>query len=198
MAKRNKDTIVLKQCPDCGHGGDGALRRQRITHRWIEGVEEEREFEAEIDAVCCTKCGAQVMDEYARLQKHEAWCRATGMLGPRQIRQIRRRLHLTIEQFAKLLGTGSASVGRWERGGTVQSRAYDRMMRLLDEAGVKEKLAEWSGVKLRTPESGSKLWLVRESGARLEWKFQHSAFYEPTPSARAAQDRFELRPARGA
>jgi DNA-directed RNA polymerase subunit RPC12/RpoP len=70
MAKRNKDTIVLKQCPDCGHRGDGALQRQRITHRWIEGVEEEREFEAEIDAVCCTKCGAQVMDEYARLQLH--------------------------------------------------------------------------------------------------------------------------------
>lgn len=70
MAKRNADTIVLKRCPDCGHHGDGALQRRRITHRWIEGVEEEREFEAEIDAVCCAKCGAQVMDEYARRQMH--------------------------------------------------------------------------------------------------------------------------------
>lgn len=70
MAKRNADTIVLKRCPDCGHHGDGSLYRRRITHHWIEGVEVEREFEAEIDVVCCAKCGAQVMDEYARRQMH--------------------------------------------------------------------------------------------------------------------------------
>ena len=191
MAKRNKDTIVLKQCPDCGHGGDGALRRQRITHRWIEGVEEEREFEAEIDAVCCAKCGAQVMDEYARLQKHEAWCRATGVLGPRQIRRIRRRLNLTIEQFAKLLGTGSASVGRWERGATVQNVGNDNLMRLLAKRSNVVALARRAGIV--TPESAVTR-LISAEGDPGTWQPRFPSL-QITPELQARARRF--RPRRG-
>lgn len=189
MAKRNKDTIVLKQCPDCGHGGDGALRRQRITHRWIEGVEEEREFEAEIDAVCCTKCGAQVMDEYARLQKHEAWCRATGVLGPRQIRRIRRRLNLTIEQFAKLLGTGSASVGRWERGATVQNVGNDNLMRLLAKRSNVVALARRAGIV--TPESAVTR-LISAEGDPGTWQPRFPSL-QITPELQARARRFRPR-----
>jgi putative zinc finger/helix-turn-helix YgiT family protein len=191
MAKRNKDTIVLKQCPDCGRGGDGALKRQRITHRWIEGVEEEREFEAEIDAVCCSKCGTQVMDEYARLQKHEAWCRATGMLGPRQIRRIRRRLNLTIEQFAKLLGTGSASVGRWERGATVQNVGNDNLMRLLSKRSNVVALARRAGIV--TPESAVTR-LISADGDPGTWQPRFPSL-QITPELQARARRF--RPRRG-
>ncbi len=191
MTKRNKDTIVLKQCPDCGHGGDGALHRQRITHRWIEGVEEEREFEAEIDAVCCSKCGAQVMDEYARLQKHEAWCRATGMLGPRQIRRIRRRLNLTIEQFARLLGTGSASVGRWERGATVQNVGNDNLMRLLAKRSNVVALARRAGIV--TPESAVTR-LISADGDPGTWQPRFPSL-QITPELQARARRF--RPCRG-
>ena len=146
--KAPKNAIALKRCPDCGHAGEGALRRERISHRWVEGVEEKREYEAPVDAVCCTKCGARVLDEYARLQKHEVWCRENGLLGPARIRRIRRRLGLSITQFAALLGTGSASVGRWERGVTVQNVGYDNLIRLLRKKSNVAELARKAGLTI--------------------------------------------------
>lgn len=189
MAKRNKDTIALKQCPDCGHSGDGALVRQRISHRWIEGVEEEREFEASIDAVCCTKCGAKVMDEYARLQKHEAWCRGVGLLSPRQIRQIRRKRNLTIPQFAKLLGIGSASIGRWERGATVQNVGNDNLMRLLAKQSNFAMLARRAGIAV--PETAATR-LISANGDTGPWKPRFPSI-ENLDEVRARANRFRLR-----
>ena len=90
---RTKDMIALKRCPDCEHSGEGALVRRRITHRWEEGVDETRQYSAEIDVIACTKCGAQVIDEYARLQQHEVWCKENGLLGPRAIRELQKSPH---------------------------------------------------------------------------------------------------------
>jgi putative zinc finger/helix-turn-helix YgiT family protein len=198
VAKKDRTAIVLATCPDCGGPAPEVLRRQRIQHRWIEGVEATREYVAAVDAICCSSCGCQVLDSYAQEQKHEVWCRENRFLTPRQIRTRRKQLQLSIERFAALLAVGKASVSRWERGWTVQSRAYDRLIRLLDEDGVKERLADWSGITLREPERASELRLVSESGVRVAWRFQHSEFYKPTVAALEAQDRFELRVARRA
>jgi putative zinc finger/helix-turn-helix YgiT family protein len=189
MAKRSRDTIALTRCPECGHGGEGALQRRRITYRWIEGVEEERQFEAEIDAVCCAGCGARMLDEYARLQKHEAWCRATGMLGPRQIRRMRRRLDLTIEQFARLLGAGTASVGRWERGATVQNVGYDNLMRLLARRSNVVTLARRAGLVM--PETAVTR-IVRADGETGAWQPRFPSL-QITPELQERARRFRPR-----
>ena len=194
MAKnRTKDgAIALTRCPDCGHSGQGALVRRSVNHEWLEGVEEKRRYCATIDVVACTRCGAEVIDEHARLQQHEVWCRENGLLGPREIRKLRKSLRLTLPGFARLLGLGSASVGRWERGITVQNRANDRFMRLLAIPGSVDELSRLSGVSVGGASQGRALRVVSEDGARGEWRILHSKHYRETEDARERERRFPL------
>lgn len=187
--KAPNTAIALKRCPDCGHAGEGALRRERISHRWVEGVEETRAYEAPVDAICCAKCGAQVLDEYARLQKHEVWCRENGLLGPARIRRIRRRLGLSITQFAELLGTGSASVGRWERGVTVQNVGYDNLIRLLRRKSNVAELARRAGIAIPVVAATR---LVAADGTAGPWQPRFRAL-EITPELRARASSFRPR-----
>jgi DNA-binding transcriptional regulator YiaG len=141
---QQSDAIVLKSCPDCGQSGEGALVRRRITHKWQEGVHEKRQYSAEIDVVACTGCGAEFIDEYARLQQHEFWCTRNGLLSPRAIRDLRAKLNLGREDFARLLRLRAATVRCWERGVVVQSAPLDSLMRLLARPEVVADLARWA------------------------------------------------------
>jgi DNA-binding transcriptional regulator YiaG len=184
--KQKKDMIALKRCPDCRHSGDGALVRQRINHRWEEGVDEKRQYSAEIDVIACTKCGAQVIDEYARLQQHEVWCKDNGLLGPRAIRDLRRGLALTQEDFAKLLRLGPASVRRWERGITVQNASLDSFMRLLKRPENVADLAMRSGVSVPEVTGTATTRLVAADGTKGPWQASFpSLTITPELSARA-------------
>lgn len=190
--KRNKFKIALKCCPDCGHGGEGALVRKRVTHRWQEGVHEKRQYSAELDVVACTKCGAEVIDEYARLQQHEVWCNDNGLLGPRAIRDLRERLKLSQEDFAKLLRLGPASVRRWERGVTVQNASLDSLMRLLEVDGNREDLERWAGISAPLAASGVAMRLVAADGTKGPWKAKHSEHYTPSKDVRKRAASFTL------
>ena len=159
--KRRKDEIRLPRCPDCRHE---PLERRRTTHRWVEGVDEKREYTAEIDVVACPSCGCEVIDEYARRQKHEVWCGENGLLGPAQIRTLRKSLGLSTELFAKLLGVGPASISRWERGILVQNVANDRLMKLLRIGGNVRELALLAGVSVPDTSDGTNQWKPRLSG----------------------------------
>ena len=193
MKKISKDGIELKRCPDCGQAGEGALIRKTIRHHWAEGVETQREYEAQLDVVSCSKCGAQVIDRYARLQMHEAWCRSNGILSPRQIRLIRNTLGLTIEDFARLLGFGSASVGRWERGMLVPNESSNRLMKLLRSKGVVRRLAADSGVTVPAL-GGFTARVVRADGSRADWTtVKFSKNYAPSESDRNRAATFRLR-----
>jgi len=55
------------------------------------------------------------------------------LLTPEQVRAIRRKLGLTQPDFERLLGVGTNTVVRWERGTVPQSAAADSLLRLLDE-----------------------------------------------------------------
>lgn len=212
---RTKDMIALKRCPDCEHSGEGALVRRRITHRWEEGVDETRQYSAEIDVIACTKCGAQMIDEYARLQQHEVWCKENGLLGPRAIRDLRRNLKLSREDFAKLLRLGSASVSRWERGVVVQNAALDSLLRLLARRENVRDLAAWARVPAPhaltdhgSPTAGGHVELPIQAAARtsapIEPRMQfvaedgtrrpikHSKHYEATEETRKRAAKFAL------
>lgn len=150
---RLTDAIRLLHCPDCRHA---PLGRRRIIIRWREGLGRKREYAAKVDAVACPACGCEVIDEYARRQKHEVWCRANGLLGPSEIGAIRGRLGLSIEAFAALLGLGAASVGRWERGAIVQNVANDRLLRLVERSDNAEVLARLAGVTMARAKGGTR------------------------------------------
>lgn len=54
-----------------------------------------------------------------------------GLLAPAEIRAFRERAGLTQARLEDILGTGAKTVVRWERGTVCQSRAADRLLRLL-------------------------------------------------------------------
>lgn len=159
--KRPKDIIKIPRCPDCGHG---PLERRRVRHTWHEGVDEKREYAADLDVVACPSCGCEVIDEYARRQQHEVWCRENGLLGPAEIRALRKSLGLSTESFAALLGVGQASISRWERGILVQNVANDRLMKLLRIGGNVRELARLAGVSVPDTAGGPANWKPRLSG----------------------------------
>lgn len=190
--KHKKDMITLKRCPDCGHSGDGALVRRRVNHRWEEGVEEKRRYSAEIDVIACAKCGAQVIDEYARIQQHEVWCTENGLLGPRAIRDLRSSLKLSQEDFAKLLRLGPASIRRWERGAIVQNAALDSLMRLLQRSENVADLARWAGVSVPEVTGAATTRFVDADGTKGPWRVKHSEHYIQSEDVKDRAARFPL------
>lgn len=189
-----KDRIELKRCPNCRHSGDGELCRKSVMHEWTEGVERERHYKARIDVIACVSCGAEVIDEYARLQQHEVWCRENDLLSPRAIRDLRRRLGLRRERFAELLGLGPASVGRWERGVLVQNKAYDNLMRLLENRANVDELSRRSGIAVRGPLGNDGVRYVGPDGSRGDWRFTPSRYSTESDRLRAREQerRFPL------
>ncbi|MDA8427876.1 MAG: type II toxin-antitoxin system MqsR family toxin [Geobacteraceae bacterium] len=84
----------------------------------------------------CPACGEAFVDKDSarRAEKllRDFGRQVDGLLMPVDIKRIRRRLHLTQEQMATVLGGGLKSFARYENGQVVQSRAMDNLLRILD------------------------------------------------------------------
>jgi putative zinc finger/helix-turn-helix YgiT family protein len=120
-----------RQCPSCGHR---PLVAQRIRDDFEYGADDERiSVVAEaVPVLSCPACGEVLYGPEAAAVRHEAICRALGLLSPNEIKAIRERIGPSQEDFARLTGIGVATLSRWERGRLLQTRALDRYLRLLD------------------------------------------------------------------
>src|SRR6516225_9390459 len=105
------------RCPTCN---TGLLRDKLVTERIefeVDGktkmVVAENVPVSECDNAAC---GERLSGPEAARIRHEAICRAFGLLTPREIQAIRDRLELSQERFAELTGIGVATISRWERG----------------------------------------------------------------------------------
>lgn len=130
MSKRNGEdryTVAL-QCPDCGHT---PIRTETIPHKFAYGVgPDATELECILPVRICDGCGAEFVDEEGEEIRHDAVCRHLGLLTPREIQSLRER-YGSQAVFASLTGIGEASLSRWESGASLQSRAFDNYLRLL-------------------------------------------------------------------
>ena len=78
----------------------------------------------------CETCDLSVTDEdgdpvlQAALRKH------IGLLSPEQIRAGLKSLNLSQDAFADRIGCAAESISRWLNGAVLQSRTYDRLMRI--------------------------------------------------------------------
>lgn len=52
-------------------------------------------------------------------------------MTPNRLRELRKRMNLTQEGFAKLVGVASNTVARWERGDIGMKETTDRLIELL-------------------------------------------------------------------
>jgi HTH-type transcriptional regulator/antitoxin MqsA len=101
----------------------------------------------------CSACGEAVVekDSARRAEKllKDFGRQVDGLLMAADIKRIRRKLHLTQEQLATVLGGGLKGFARYENGQVVQSRAMDNLLRILDR--FPESLAVLPGVERRQP-----------------------------------------------
>jgi DNA-binding transcriptional regulator YiaG len=63
--------------------------------------------------------------------RHEALCRATGLLTPAEIKAIREQFGWSQEHLADLTDFGVATISRWERGRLLQNRSNNKFLQAI-------------------------------------------------------------------
>lgn len=84
----------------------------------------------------CDECGEAIVDkttlkESGRILK-DFQRKVDGLLLAEEIKNIRKRLNLSQEEMAEILGGGLKSFARYETGRVCQSRGMDNLLRILD------------------------------------------------------------------
>jgi len=84
----------------------------------------------------CDRCGAEHFDPNETLRWRTEFEGKQSYLTPAEIRELRQRLGLSMEQFAILMGCTRQSLYNWERADRLspQSRMADLFMRLIRES----------------------------------------------------------------
>jgi DNA-binding transcriptional regulator YiaG len=81
------------------------------------------------------------MGEFA-LRVADAYCETHGLLTSSQMKDRRRNLGMSQQQFAKYLGVGSSSVKRWELGWIQDKAMNDLILLRTDPRAAEANLAE--------------------------------------------------------
>lgn len=84
----------------------------------------------------CDVCGDAVVDngtlrESGKILK-DFQRKVDGMLSGEEIKKIRKKLDLTQEELAEIIGGGLKSVARYESGQVCQSKGMDNLLKILD------------------------------------------------------------------
>lgn len=138
---------TFRQCPTCDVG---RMHPMVVTERFpYEDDGTEVTVVAEnvpIERCDNPDCREELSGPEAARIRHEAICRALGLLTPAEIRAVREGLNLTQAEFARLTRLGEATISRWERGRLLQNPAMDRYLRLIarcdDNVRFLQKLRE--------------------------------------------------------
>lgn len=133
------------ECPQCGEQSV-VVRSESQKFEYGSG-EDYCELIAEVPVGRCEACGCSFTDGTAEAARHAAVCRHLGIHAPEEIVALRKRLNLSRADLAEITRIGEASIARWERGAGFQNAALDRLLFLIEERGVLEKLRAWNRPK---------------------------------------------------
>jgi putative zinc finger/helix-turn-helix YgiT family protein len=78
----------------------------------------------------CESCKTRVLTDSAHKKLSYALRKEAGLLLPEQIQEYRKMLGLNQEQLAGFLNVAKETVCRWEKGGQIQQRAMDTLLRI--------------------------------------------------------------------
>ena len=114
--------------PNCPKG-HGPMAPQKIKkEKTFRGVD----IEYMADIFACPECGLEAATVAAAGEVQRAMAEAyrekAGLLTAREIRSLRDARGMTQQQLADVMGTGIASIKRWETG-MIQSKSMDLAMR---------------------------------------------------------------------
>jgi putative zinc finger/helix-turn-helix YgiT family protein len=120
-------TTVTEFCVVCA-----ADRRIRREQQQVEYDVRGAKISLAIPVKVCEKCGTSEVDEtYGRdpvEAAYGAYRERNNLLNPEQIREIRKKYHLSQKTFAAILGMSEATINRYEGGG-LQDAAHDATIR---------------------------------------------------------------------
>jgi putative zinc finger/helix-turn-helix YgiT family protein len=115
------------QCPACGEGQLHSLSRTE-EFEFDLGDETVKVRAENVPIKKCDKCGEETSGPAAAKVRHEAICRAVGLLTPAEIKALRERFGWSQQYLADLTDIGVATISRWERGRLLQNRSNNKVL----------------------------------------------------------------------
>lgn len=139
----------ILRCDECGAEALAPARISYDTEKNYDG----RLYPVHVDdlpVLKCGKCGEVYFDREADERIADALRAKLGLLGPGEIRESLRGLHLTQTALASRLGVAAETVSRWVNGTLIQGRAMDNLMRLyFTVPEARARLTAWEGAAER-------------------------------------------------
>lgn len=143
-----------RKCPECGEGQLHTLIRTE-EFDFDLGDETVRVRAENVPVEKCDKCGEVMSGPAAAKVRHEAVCRAAGLLTPSEIKALREKFGWSQQHLADLTDFGVATVSRWERGRLLQNRSNNKFLQAIrDCPPFREYLEELLASKTRKQQPG--------------------------------------------
>jgi putative zinc finger/helix-turn-helix YgiT family protein len=115
----------------CGYCREKAVRRVTLPYS-IEMQHDGRMYTVtipDLEVPRCENCGELVLDSPATKRIEAEFREQLDLLKPEEIRRYREALHLTQRELAEHLCIAEATLSRWETGGQIQQRGYNKLLR---------------------------------------------------------------------
>ncbi len=80
----------------------------------------------------CKSCGEDILSNALEAAIDRQRYRRLGLLAPEGIREVRAKTGLSAVDMGHLLGVGEKTYTRWENGRSLQTKASDTLIRLID------------------------------------------------------------------
>ncbi len=124
-------------CPACS----ATDMREKIEIETFPFGEDRVEISVSVPVIRCGQCSFAYTDQRAEDLRHAAVCAHMGLLTPKEIHHVRKRvLNMSREAFHAAYGLSSASVERWENGKLFQNEAADTLIRALEDPAIARRL----------------------------------------------------------
>jgi HTH-type transcriptional regulator/antitoxin MqsA len=171
--KERMSKMKAQNCPICGAGG----LEKKVSTETFEYKGEKISIPNYVTYECA-ECKEAIVDKATlkasgKLLK-DFQRKVDGLLTGSQIKEIRKKLGLTQEQLAEIVGGGLKSVARYESGQICQSKGMDNLLRILDAYPETLNIIR---KKEDSGKSNAKIIYMTEAKNKKDYKVQGEAFY---------------------
>ncbi len=140
------------KCPECEGGRLVPFTRDEELDYDL-GDETIKVLAREVPVERCDSCGMIASGPAAAKVRHEALCRAAGLLTPSEIKGLRDKFGWSQQDLADLTDFGIATVSRWERGRLLPNRSNNKVVQAIrDCPPFREYLERLLAAKTRKQE----------------------------------------------
>jgi putative zinc finger/helix-turn-helix YgiT family protein len=143
------------KCPECEHGHLVPFTRDE-EFDYDLGEETIKVLAKGVPVERCDSCGMIASGPAAAKVRHEAVCRAAGLLTPSEIKAIREEFGWSQQHLADLTDFGIATISRGERGRLLLNRSTNKVLQAIrDCPQFRDYLEGLLAPKTRKEETGS-------------------------------------------